>query len=334
MRILVADDDRPSLILLQKILQRAGHEVVACVDGSQAWSALKGHDAPRIAILDWVMPGIDGPEIIRKLRSEARETYTYVLLLTARAQRAEVLGGLEAGADDYLVKPFDAAELLARIKVGQRILELENRLLISCEHARFQAEHDVLTETLNRRAIVKVLGRQLSRASRENTTTAVLLADVDHFKQVNDAHGHAAGDVTLQSIAQVLRTTLRQYDEVGRYGGEEFVVVAPECGLGQAVGLAERLRVSVNEMKIHIGPGVTIQSSISIGVAVGSTASSDELLRTADAALYRAKSSGRNCVRVDEELLSPLGYTWLANNHPILNDSSVSISLTHGGNHA
>jgi diguanylate cyclase (GGDEF)-like protein len=278
------------------------------------------------------MPGIDGPEIIRKLRSEPRETYTYVLLLTARAQKDEVLGGLEAGADDYLVKPFDAGELLARIQVGQRIIELEHRLIKLCDQARFQAEHDALTEILNRRAILKVLDRELSRASRESTATAVLLADVDHFKQVNDVYGHPAGDMTLRSIAQVLHKTLRPYDQVGRYGGEEFVVVAPKCGLAEAVGLAERIRTSVNAVKLRVAAGVEIQPSISIGVAVGNTTSSDNLLRSADTALYRAKSSGRNCVRVDNDLLFPLGYKWLTNVDRLLNDSQ-SLSQASGGSH-
>ena len=295
MRVLIADDDPVSRTLLQRLLQRAHYDVLAVSDGLEAWEALQREDAPRLVVLDWMMPGLDGIGVIERLRATPRNSYTYVLLLTALSEKDEVKKGLSAGADDYLTKPCDAGELEARLQVGRRILELEDRLVASYQEARFQADHDGLTKLYNRAVILSTLSRELARGTREAHDTSILMMDIDHFKAVNDAFGHAAGDEVLRAVAQTLQVSVRNYDMVGRYGGEEFIVLAPNCRFAQGVRLAERIRTAVAGASIsHRGTRIPI--SVSIGVACGRGQSADAMLCVADAALYRAKRNGRDRV--------------------------------------
>jgi len=290
-RILIAEDDAVSRRLLEATLKRWGYDVVVAEDGTGAWEVLQQEDAPRLAILDWVMPGLDGPQICRAVRGLRGQRYIYLLLLTAKSDKADLVKGLEAGADDFLSKPFDAQELRARLRAGMRILELQETL-------RVQATRDALTGLWNRAATLDFLHRELSRASRQATPISLIMADIDHFKRINDTHGHLVGDMVLREVARRLASAVRSYDVVGRFGGEEFLIVLPACALHHAVEKAESLRLCASQEPVVTSAG-PLPVTLSLGVAVGELAmatDSDSLLRAADAALYRAKSGGRNRV--------------------------------------
>ena len=253
-------------------------------------------DGPRLAVLDWMMPEMDGVDVCRIIRKAAREPYVYIILLTARGHQTEIVQGLEAGADDYVTKPFDRHELKARLRAGKRILELQEQLVAAREQLRVQANHDSLTGLFNRVAILAVLEKECARSRREGGSIAVMMADLDHFKRVNDTHGHHAGDAVLRETARKMLESVRPYDSVGRYGGEEFVVVVPGCTLTAAVEQAERLRKYVAAEAVGVGD-VRIPNTISIGVAAaGDAPRPDQLLLAADEALYLAKKEGRNKV--------------------------------------
>ncbi len=298
MRILVAEDDPISRHLLEAFLVKWGYEVIVAADGVEARRVLQHDNAPNLALLDWMMPGTDGVEICREVRKRAAEPYTYILLVTAKGQKQDILEGLEAGADDYLAKPFDPQELRARLRVGRRILELQEQLIQAREELRAQATHDPLTGLWNRTAILETLQRELDRAERQRTPVAVFMADLDHFKQINDTYGHLAGDAVLREVSRRMRTTIRSYDAIGRYGGEEFLIVTPGCDVTTALKLAERVRSCVSREPIDVAGG-TFPATLSLGVAASSEAGdADQLVRDADAALYRAKNAGRNRVEL------------------------------------
>jgi two-component system cell cycle response regulator len=299
MKILIAEDESVSARLLQASLTKWGYDVFVTKDGLEALELLRSPDAPRLAILDWMMSRMDGPEVIRKLRKDQAGTYVYAILLTAKDRKEDVIKGLEMGADDYLVKPFDWLELKARVAAGRRILELQDELLQAHKALSHQATHDMLTQTLNRAGILEALDKELNRAGREKRPLAIIMADVDHFKRVNDTHGHLAGDEVLRQVARQLRAGVRPYDEVGRYGGEEFLMVLPGCDSSAASHRAEKLRVKIAADSVAISETLRIPATLSFGVA--STAElgvldATSLLQQADEALYRAKGMGRNCV--------------------------------------
>jgi two-component system cell cycle response regulator len=292
-KILVADDDAVSRRLLEVTLKKWGYDVVVAEDGDKAWEVLQREDAPQLAILDWVMPGMDGPEICREVRTFGDQRYIYLLLLTAKSEKEDLVKGMEAGADDFLSKPFDAQELRARLRAGIRILELQETL-------RVQAMHDSLTGLWNRAATLDFLRRELNRGKRQGTPVTVVMADIDHFKRINDTHGHLAGDVVLREVAQRLSSSVRGYDVTGRFGGEEFLIVLPGCTIQDAVDKAESLRACINQEPVDTPEG-PIPVTLSLGVAVRDGAvkvDPDSLLRAADAALYRAKSGGRDRVEL------------------------------------
>lgn len=289
MRILIADDDEVSRCKLETLLNKWGYEVISVEDGKSAWDVLQREDAPRLAILDWMMPGLDGSEICRQLRQSSKGAYVYVMLLTARVGKEDIVAGMEAGADDYLSKPFDAQELKVRLRAGKRIVDLEEAL-------RLQATHDALTGAWNHGAILETLQRELVRGEREGTSTGTILVDLDHFKRVNDAYGHLTGDAVLQEAAQRMTRVLRRSDMLGRYGGEEFLVLLPRCEARDAQDLAERLRRC-----IACDPVTTSSGKVSITISLGVTTTGQgasmgvaAILQRADEALYQAKREGRN----------------------------------------
>ena len=297
MKVLIADDSATSRILLRGALQRWGYEVVAAENGKQALEILARDDAPAMAILDWVMPYMTGPEVCRRVRETRREPYTYILLLTSKNTKGETVEGLEAGADDYIVKPFDEHEFQVRLRAGKRIVDLQMDLLRAREELRERANKDLLTMLPNRSAIGAALERELARCHREQRTVGVILLDIDHFKKINDTYGHFAGDAVLRETAARLRGNMRPYDEIGRYGGEEFLVVLPNCDLDQASAQAERMRHKLNcETMIVDGAEMRVSASFGVTISDGSERSPDAFVRVADEALYRAKASGRNCV--------------------------------------
>lgn len=298
MKILIADDDPISRRLLEATLARLGHEVLAVPDGLEALSSLLAADGPRMAILDWMMPGLDGLAVCRAVRHRT-SPYAWLILLTSRDRHEDMLAGLEAGADDFLTKPLSVVELQARLRSGARVLDSQESLLAAQEALRLEAIRDHLTGLWNRRMILDQLGRELHRAAHEKRSLAVVLVDLDHFKAVNDTHGHAAGDTVLREAAARMRVALRDYDFIGRYGGEEFLILLPGCDGESARLVAERVRMRVASSPIGFGAS-NVSITVSLGVAWTGTSreAAASLIDAADAALYRAKALGRDRVEI------------------------------------
>lgn len=296
MKILIAEDEPVSRCLLCSFLEKEGYEVVATGSGQEAWDVLQRAIPPRLALLDWMMPEIDGLEICKRLRAPGERAYTFILLLTSRDTKVDLIRGFEAGADDYLTKPFDPEELKARLRAGLRILKLEDQLVAAREEMRFKATHDTLTTVWNRAGVLDIFKRELARSRREGSSIAVMLADLDHFKGVNDTHGHLTGDQVLQEAVLRLVGSVRSYDIVGRFGGEEFLILLLGCDPHRTYDRAEHIRKAFANGKLNLNVG-----HIPLTISVGALASADwpslgveGLLREVDLALYRAKELGRN----------------------------------------
>ena len=304
MRILIAEDDFTSRTVLAGVLKKERHEVTAVVNGEEALQVMQQPDAPALAILDWMMPEMDGTEVVRRVRAMRSDRPPYIIILTTKSDKADIITGLDAGANDYLTKPFDPGELRARVEVGRRMIEMQDALIESREKLSHQATHDPLTGLLNRRAILDRLREELARTGRNGDLLAVGMCDIDHFKQVNDTYGHQTGDDVLCGLTQILRDSLRAYDSLGRMGGEEFLVIAPMKVGMDCLSVFSRLCLRVAENKIKTRSGV-LSVTVSIGlayVAVESTV--DQILEAADVALYRAKAQGRNRVAHDIRCIS------------------------------
>ena len=298
MKVLIADDDPIPRRLVEASLRQAGYEPVVAVDGVEALHILSAPDGPRLVVLDWEMPRLNGLGVCRAIRTGRQERYIYVLLLTANDRQEAIVEGLDAGADDYVTKPCDFAELQARLRAAVRILKLQDQLVASREASKEQAMRDPLTGLFNRGAVLDALQRECSRTDRTHGTFGVIMLDVDHFKAINDTHGHLVGDGVLREVASRLRSSLRTYDSIGRFGGEEFLVIAPECSAPAAQELAERLRRCVCDSPI-VYSGRTLTVTISLGVSCGAgSPARDRLLLGADEALYAAKAGGRNRLEV------------------------------------
>jgi two-component system, cell cycle response regulator len=298
--ILIAEDDLVSRRVLEVFLARWGYRVTSVSSGDDAWRILNEVAAPRLAILDWMMPGMEGVEICKRLREREDKPYVYVMLLSSRNEKKDMLEGMQAGADDYLTKPFDAEELQARLFVGGRILRLQDELISARDALQFQATHDPLTGIGNRGEILNQVQRELARSLRTERPLGVILGDVDHFKRVNDTYGHLTGDAVLRGVALRLSALLRTYDSVGRYGGEEFVVLAPLSDSIGTMHMAERIRAGIEATKFDTSAG-DLRLTMSFGVAIrdaGHARDTEALLLAADAALYRAKAAGRNRVEL------------------------------------
>jgi two-component system, cell cycle response regulator len=296
--VLIAEDDPIFRRILESWFKRWDYSVTAVENGVDAWEALQKEDAPQLTVLDWMMPGMDGIEVCRKIRGRSQDVYRYVLLLTAKDDKQDVVAGLEAGADDYLTKPFDVDELRARVRAGKRILDLQAALIHAKDDLQFAAAHDPLTRLWNRGAIIDLLKREVSRRQRTRDPLGVVMADIDHFKKINDTHGHLVGDAVLQEVTKRLAEDVRPYDAVGRYGGEEFLIVFPGCNAKNLIVGAERLRRCIADQPIETSVG-RISVTVSLGLASveqdeKETLDSETFLRNADEALYAAKARGRN----------------------------------------
>ncbi len=299
MQILVVDDSPVYRQLLASHLQDWGFPLTIAKNGSEAWTLLQRPDCPKLVLLDWVLPDIDGVELCRRIRlAGSGSSYSYVILLTGKDAKKDMLEAMQAGADDYLVKPFDDLELKARLLVGKRIIGMHEQLVSARESMRYAATHDSLTGLMNRGETLDFLKRELARAERSRGPVSVILADVDHFKVVNDRLGHLYGDEALKEVARRIRSKLRAYDGVGRYGGEEFLMILAECDLRAVLTKADELRVCVGTDPIASSLA-SRNITVSMGVAVSTDHSAsdiDSLLNQADRGLYAAKQNGRNRV--------------------------------------
>jgi diguanylate cyclase (GGDEF)-like protein len=297
-KVLIAEDNAVSAKILQKNIENWGYEVVMAQNGEKAWQVYQ-KEKIRLAVLDWMMPKISGIKLCQQIREnnhqEENQDYTYIILLTAKDQQKDLIRGFSAGADDYITKPFNHLELKARLKTGKRIIDLQKQL-------EEQASRDGLTGLWNRKRMYRILDKEINRAVRTDQNFAVIMIDIDGFKKINDTYGHLSGDAVLQEISLRLRKNVRSYDEIGRYGGDELLIILPNCDAAKAKNIAERLRLSISSRKVKIESG-QIKVTASLGGASSESLTeltSEKLISTSDEALLKAKSKGRNCVVISQ----------------------------------
>jgi diguanylate cyclase (GGDEF)-like protein len=306
MKILIVEDDLLSSLVLRKTLEKMGHEIVTAVDGIDAWQRVQQEDI-RLVISDWMMPRMDGLDLCRRIRARAHRSYIYIFLLTAKQQREDRIEGLRAGADDFLVKPLDRSELMARVHVALRILamqeELQNRSReLEAMHAELARQNaklaeaaisDSLTGLKNLRHFREVLEHSFSFSVRQGIPLSVVMFDVDQFKPYNDMFGHPAGDTVLTELAATLVENARDHDLVARYGGEEFVILLPGTNPEQASLFCNRVRAVIEAKGWPLRP---ITASLGIATTHPGTMNASQLIDEADQALYHSKKHGRNRV--------------------------------------
>jgi len=294
-KVLIAEDNALSAKILQKNIKDWGYEVILAKDGKEAWKALHDEEV-KLAVLDWMMPELSGIRLCRKIRETnhkgTNQDYTYIIILTAKDEQKDLITGFSAGADDYITKPFNNLELKARLKTGRRIVDLQKQL-------QELAYRDSLTGLWNRKRMFRILDKEINRARRDKLPLAIIMSDIDKFKSINDTHGHHIGDLILQEIAAALRKNVRNYDEVCRYGGDEFLIILPNCDVASTANIAERLRNSIFNMRIR-SEGDFLNVSLSLGGTSLENLPLDttpkELIIAGDKALLEAKNKGRNCV--------------------------------------
>jgi diguanylate cyclase (GGDEF)-like protein len=294
-KVLIAEDNAVSAKIMQKNINDWGYEVVLAKDGKEAWSSLQ-NEGIKLAVLDWMMPEINGIQLCKKIRQNDHlgkdQEYTYIILLTAKDEQKDLIKGFSAGADDYIRKPFNHLELKARLKTGKRIIDLQKQL-------QEQASRDSLTELWNRKRMFRILDKEINRANRDNLPVAIIMIDIDKFKSINDSHGHQVGDLVLKEVANVLKKSVRNYDEICRYGGDELLIILPNCNVAKTESVAERLRQNMNKHRID-SDTVSLNVTLSFGGASTESYSSDitseALIMAADKALLEAKNKGRNRV--------------------------------------
>jgi diguanylate cyclase (GGDEF)-like protein len=292
MRILIAEDQPTSALFLRHTLERIGHEAVIAPDGEQAWRIVRGGETP-LLISDWEMPQLDGLDLCRRIRAQRGDRYTYIILLTSRDRREDKLVGLRAGADDFLTKPPDPAELAVRLEIAGRILNVHEQLALKNAQLVELATVDELTGAKNRRRFREDLELLFAQADRQGAPLSILMLDIDHFKLYNDTFGHLAGDDVLRRVGTILQSTVRAHDVVARYGGEEFVVLMPATEATEALEVAERLRSAI---AYQPWPLRKVTASLGAATTGRGTPNAPALLDQADRALYQAKQAGRDQV--------------------------------------
>lgn len=297
LKVLIAEDNSVSARILQKNIEHWGYEVVLARDGKQAWQALQDEEIG-LALLDWMMPKINGIELCKKIRQtndrNENQEYTYIILLTAKDEQKDLIRGFSAGADDYITKPFKHLELKARLKTGKRIMDLKRQL-------QEKANRDGLTGLWNRKRLYRILEKEINRTQRIHHPLAIIMIDIDNFKAINDTLGHQSGDFVLQEVSSILKKSVRSYDEICRYGGDEIIIILPNCSFKETKKIAERIRLAVSNQKVKT-ECMTLHITISLGgVSTGNNLTNlkpETLISTSDEALLKAKNKGRNCAVV------------------------------------
>ncbi len=305
MKILIAEDDLTSRTILTAVASEWGYEPIAVEDGIEALKILTADNAPRLLLVDWEMPGINGLTLCKHIREQDSDNPPYIILLTGRSAIDDIVTGLKGGANDYISKPFENAELQARLQVGKRMLDLQSELHRAKEAMAIQANYDVLTGLMNRRAIMNVIEREVERSKRNLQSLYICMCDIDHFKKINDTHGHLVGDAILQQVANRFTNSLRLYDACGRYGGEEFLIVLNSAE-SHVPALFDRICRVISDQ-----PFTYEQTELHVTVSCGVTVYSPphdlrnvtQLLAAADAALYEAKNAGRNRTVLNDGLI-------------------------------
>ncbi len=311
MKALVADDDGSSRYLLTKLLKRWGFEPMAVEDGESALAVMEGEDPPGLLLLDWEMPLMDGLEVCRRLRERETLNPPYIIFLTAKRTPGEMARALDAGASDCIRKPYDWEELQARLRVGERTLKLQAQLLAAQQEMRHLAMYDMLTGIYNRRAVTERLEQEMARAKRTGALVTIGLSDLDHFKEINDTWGHQAGDAVMRAFVEMARNTIRKSDVIGRWGGDEFLILALGERRNEVNPIFERIRSRAEEMTVDAG-GNAIRYTVSIGVATASRGESvEDLLQRADLALYSVKNCGKNRTAYAPDVETPAAREYL-----------------------
>jgi two-component system cell cycle response regulator len=287
MKVCIVEDDFTFRTMLTGFLKSWGYEPVAVEDGEKAWELLQRKDAPKLILIDWNIPQISGLELTERIRALNDYSPPFIILVTGNSEKESIVAGLNAGANDYIFKPCPGEVLRARINNGRRMLELQESL-------QFESSHDSLTGILNRRAILAVIAKELARAKRKKEFFVVGFCDIDHFKKINDVYGHLVGDEVLCGFVRIVKESLREYDTIGRWGGEEFLLILPLLTDENTLPLFERIRYLVESSPIETRAG-NIQITVSIGVAmVNGEETVDEIVSTVDRNMYQAKKAGRN----------------------------------------
>lgn len=305
MQVVIADDDPTTQMVLSGIVSKLGYEALLASDGEEAWELLQGslqQDDSCLMLVDWEMPVLNGIELCKRIQQQDFMTPPYTILITGRNDVEDIVEGLEQGADDYICKPFKVTELVARIKVAKRTLDLHHELNLVRQRLTYQANYDGLTGLLNRRAAFEMLEKEFARAQRTEDELHVAICDVDDFKMINDTHGHFSGDNVLREIALRMTELMRSYDIVARFGGEEFLIAFSGHQL-DARDTFERLRCCIADRPIQISETKVLNVSMSVGgvtlpfASVPSAKSCElhDILVKADEHLYQAKGAGKNC---------------------------------------
>lgn len=298
-QVLVAEDDLVTRMMLKATLSDWGLDVVEAEDGQRALDILSQQNPPQLALVDWNMPVKDGLEVCRRLRSGPAEPYIYLIILTSMNRAEDVVTGLDSGADDYVVKPYNPAELRVRLQAGDRIVRLQSELIEARERLRDQANRDPMTGLFNRRAIQRKFRDRQQDPTQVGQPLGTLLLDIDHFKLINDTHGHDVGDMVIVEVGKRLQEIVGASGLVSRYGGEEFLVVFPLCEREFVEDCAARLRMAIRSTPLVTPKGVSVSLTASMGVAWAPLQAEDvieEYVKVADEALYEAKEGGRDRV--------------------------------------
>ncbi len=297
MKILIVDDDPINLKILSKVVSDLGYDPITVNNGTDALESIKQKECS-VVLLDWMMPGMDGIEVCRGIRMLDDENVCYIIINSAREGSDDISRALKAGANDYISKNTDLVELKARIGAGVRTARLERKLIDLNNRLKYLVRIDSLTGLLNHAAILKELSMELDRGRRDATPTSILMLDLDRFKTVNDTYGHQTGDEVLIRFSDLLTQSCRSFDRIGRYGGEEFLIVLPRTEEEECITIGNRIRTQTETLQIvNEINNLRITCSIGCCTTVNSEKHSFSLIAAADSALFRAKKAGRNLVK-------------------------------------